>query len=74
MLQNIIQSIMRQVQGKMPQGFQVAQQIMNNGQNPEPYIKQMLGHMTDEQKQNLFKQAKGYGMPDEILSKFQNMR
>ena len=47
---------------------------MNNKQNVESYIKQMLGNMNEQQKQNLFKQAKGYGMPDEVLAKFQNMK
>lgn len=74
MLQQIIQSIMKQVQSKMPQQFQAAQQIMGNRQQLEQYTMQMVKNMNPEQKQALFKQAKGYGMPDDILIKFQNLK
>ncbi len=36
-------------------------------------LKQMIGNATPEQRQGLFSQAKKYGVPDEVLSKIQNM-
>lgn len=74
MLQYLIQSLMRQLQGKNANGFQQVQNMMNMKQNPEPYVKQMMANMSPEQKQQLFKQAQGYGVPNEILSRLQNMK
>ena len=74
MVQQLIQSFMRQLQGKNQQGFQQIQSMMSMGQNPEPYVKQILGNMNSEQKQAFLKQLNGYGCPKEILSKLQNMK
>lgn len=70
----IIQTLMRQLQSKNGKGFQELQNMMNMGQNPEPYVKQILGNMNPEQKQALFKQAQNYGVPNDVLSKIQNMK
>lgn len=37
-------------------------------------VKQMLGNTTPEQKENLFKQCKQYGVPENILTQLQNMK
>lgn len=74
MLQYLIQSLMRQLQGKNGQGYQQVQNMMNMRQNPEPYVKQMMSNMNQEQKQELFKKLNGYGCPKEIMSKLQNMK
>ena len=70
----IIQSLMSQLQAKSPQGVQVIQKLMNSNGNPEQLIAQLMGNATPEQKQGLLKQAKQYGVPDNILAKIQNMR
>lgn len=74
MLQYLIQSLMRQLQGKNANGFQQVQNMMNMKQNPEPYVRQMMANMSPEQKQDLFKKLNGYGCPTEILSRLQNMK
>lgn len=74
MMQYLVQSLMRQLQSKNNGGYQQIQNMMNMKQNPEPYIKQMLGNMNDEQKQALFKRCKQYNVPDDILSRLQNMK
>jgi len=74
MLPYVIQSLMKQLQGKNTQNYQQVQNMMAMKQNPEPYIKQMLGNMNEEQKQALFKQAQNYGVPNDVLSKIQNMK
>ncbi len=65
---------MHQLQAKSPQGFQVVQKLMNSNGNPEPLITQLMGNATPEQKQSILKQAKQYGVPDNILAKIQNLR
>lgn len=47
---------------------------MNSNGNPEPLITQLMGNATPEQKQSILKQAKQYGVPDNILAKIQNLR
>ena len=47
---------------------------MRNNGNPEALLQQIMGKATPEQKQDLFKQAKNYGVPNEVLSKIQNMK
>mgnify|MGYP007038190638 CR=1 FL=1 len=60
MVQQLIQSFMRQLQSKNSQGFQQIQNMMSMGQNPEPYVKQVLSKMNSEQKANFFKQLNSY--------------
>jgi len=47
---------------------------MRNNGNPTAMLKQMMSNATPEQKEGLFKQAKQYGCPDNILSQIQNMK
>lgn len=51
----------------------VSQAIQNNG-NPQPILEQMFNNASLEQRQALLAQAKGFGVPENILSKLQNMR
>lgn len=59
---------------KMPQNFQVVQNLMQNNGNPETIIQQMFKNSTTEQRQNILNQAKNYGVPAEILAKLQNIK
>ena len=59
---------------KLPQNFQVAQNLMQNKNNPQDLVNQIMGNITPEQKQNLLNQCKAYGMPEQLLSKLQNMK
>ena len=59
---------------KMPKNFQVAQNLMQNKSNPQGLVKQIMGNISPEQKQALLNQCKAYGMPEELLSKLQNMK
>jgi len=47
--------------------------MQNNG-NPEMMLQQVMSNATPEQKENLLKQAKNYGVPTDILSRVQNMK
>ena len=59
---------------KMPKNFQVAQNLMQNKNNPQDLVRQIMGNISPEQKQNLLNQAKNYGCPNELLSKLQNLK
>ena len=47
---------------------------MQNNSNPKEMLQQIMFKETPKQKENLFKQAKQYGCPDNILSEIQNMK
>ena len=74
MIQQLIQTYMRQLQGKNSQGFQELQSMMNMGKNPEPYVKQIVTKLNSQQKQAFFGNLQKMGCPNEILSKLQNMK
>ena len=71
---SIIQTMMNQLKVKMPKNFQVAQNLMQNKNNPQDLVNQIFGSINPEQKQNLLNQCKAYGMPEHLLSKLQNMK
>lgn len=72
-MNKMVQVLMSQLQSRNPQGFQIIQKLMNNNSNPEQLVTQLMGNATPEQKQNILKQAKQYGAPENILAKIQNM-
>lgn len=47
---------------------------MRSNGNPMAFAKQIMSNASPEQRQNLLNQAKGYGVPDNILSQLQNMK
>lgn len=71
---SIIQTLMSQMKVKLPKNFQVAQNLMQNKNNPQDLVNQIMGNISSEQKQNLLNQMKQYGCPDNILSQLQNMK
>ena len=64
---------MSQLQARSPQGVQLIQRLMSSNSNPEQLMTQLMGNASPEQKQSLLKQAKQYGVPNNILAKIQNM-
>ena len=71
---SLIQALLGQLQSKNPQGYQIVKNMMNNGGSADAYVKQMLGRLNSEQKQQILNTAKGYGCPDDYLSKLQNSK
>lgn len=65
---------MNQLQRKNPQGHQAIQSLMNSNGNPQAMLQQLMSNATPEQKEGLLKQAKQYGVPQDILSQVQNMK
>ena len=70
----VIQTLLGQLQSRNPQNYQFIANLMNNGGNPEVFLKQIMGQISPEQKQQILNTAKGYGVPDSYLSKIQNMK
>lgn len=57
---------------KNPQVFQAINQARNSGANPQDMLKQLMGQSSSQQMQNIIKQAKAMGCPDDILNQIQN--
>lgn len=74
MIEQLIQSYMKQLQGKNVKGFQEVQSMMNMGKNPEPFVKQMVTNMKPEEKQVFFTNLQKIGCPNNVLSRLQNMK
>jgi len=70
----IINMLMQRLQGKNPQGYNMVNQMMQNGTNPEAMVKQIFGNASPEQRQQVLNTAKSYGCPQDVLSKLQNMK
>ena len=70
----LVQSLLGQLRGKSTGGFKLVSDLMQNGGNPDAILKQMMGNLKPEQKQQILNQAKGYGCPDKFLSHLQNMK
>ena len=47
---------------------------MQNKGDPFKVAQQIMHNITPEQKQNILTQAKQFGAPEDVLSKFQNMK
>lgn len=65
---------MGQLQTRNPQIASQINQAMRNGTNPQALMKQMMGNMDNSQIQNAMKQAKQFGVPDNILQQMQNTK
>ena len=70
----IMQMLMSKLQKQNPQGFNLVNQAMQSNSNPQAMLQQMMSNATPQQKESLIKQAKSYGVPDNILSQIQNMK
>ena len=70
----LVQSLLGQLRGKNNGIFKIASELMQNGSNPDAILKQMMGNLKPEQKQQILNQAKGYGCPESYLSHLQNMK
>ena len=70
----ITQMLMNRLKAQNPRGYQMISQAMQNNGDPQPMLKQMFSNASPEQRQNILTQAKGFGVPENILSQLQNMR
>lgn len=59
---------------KNPQNYKVVNEAMQNKGDPTSMLQQLMKNATPEQKESLFKQCRSYGVPNDVLSKIQNMK
>lgn len=73
-MNNLQQNLLNNIKQNNPQGFQFVNQLKQNGGNIDVVVKQMLGQINPEQKQQALNTLKKYGAPDNWLSQLQNMK
>lgn len=56
----IINMLLNQLQTKNPQGFQMINNAMRNGNNPQDILQQMLGNGNNTNIQQVLQQAKQF--------------
>lgn len=67
-----VQMLLQRMSKINPQGYEVVNNMMKNGENPMTALQKMLGGKSSEQLNQFFGQAKNMGFPDELLSQVQN--
>lgn len=70
----VINMLMQRLQKTNPNGYNLINQAMQNGGDPNALLKQVIGNVNPEQRQQILNTARSYGAPDNILSKLQNMK
>ncbi len=66
---NPMQILLNQLKARNPQMFQFIEKAQKNQSNPEEIFKQVTKDYKPEQLDNLFKTAKQFGVPDEVINK-----
>ena len=70
----IMNMMMQRLQKVNPNGYNMINQAMQSGGDPNALLKQVMGGASPEQRQQVLNTAKSYGCPQDILSKIQNMK
>jgi len=73
-INTLSQSLLRELQSKNPQGYQFALTVRQNGGDINSIVKQMLGKISVEQKQQALTTCNNYGAPNDFLSQLQNLK
>ena len=68
--QMAIQSMMMQLYQTNPQMYNLAQQAYQRNVNPKDLFAQITYGYTPEQKEELFRQAMQYGIPENVINQF----
>lgn len=70
----VINMLMQRLQKTNPNGYNMVNQMMQSGGDPNALLKQVMNGATPEQRQQVLNTAKSYGAPESVLSKIQNMK
>lgn len=59
----VMNMLMQRLQKTNPQGYNMINQMRQNGGNPNDLLKQVMGKASPEQRQQLLNTAKSYRLP-----------
>ena len=66
------QMLLQRLKSSNPQGYQMVNNMIQNGGNPMALLQQILGNKSSDQLNAFFGQAKSMGFGDDILRQVQN--
>ena len=73
-VQPIIAMLMNQLQTRNPKMASEIKQAMESGVNPQDFMKQVMGNVSNSDMQQMLQQASNLGVPNYVLQQFQNMK
>lgn len=73
-VQPIIAMLMNQLQTRNPKMASEIKQAMESGVNPQDFMKQVMGNVSNSDMQQMLQQASTLDVPNDVLQQFQNMK
>ena len=73
-VQPIIAMLMNQLQTRNPKMASEIKQAMESGVNPQDFMKQVMGNVSNSDMQQMLQQASNLSVPNDVLQQFQNMK
>ena len=73
-VQPIIAMLMNQLQTRNPKMASEIKQAMESGVNPQDFMKQVMGNVSNNDMQQMLQQASTLDVPNDVLQQFQNMK
>lgn len=73
-VQPIIAMLMNQLQIRNPKMASEIKQAMESGVNPQDFMKQVMGDVSNSDMQQMLQQASTLDVPNDVLQQFQNMK
>ena len=73
-VQPIIAMLMNQLQTRNPKMASEIKQAMESGVNPQDFMKQVMGNVSNNDMQQMLQQASNLSVPNDVLQQFQNMK
>lgn len=70
----LVQTMMSQLKSRNPEMYRSISQAMENGVDPQQFMKQISQNATPEQMQEVLVKSKQLGVPENILSQIQNIK
>lgn len=70
----LVQTMMSQLKSRNPEMHRSISQAMENGVDPQQFMKQISQNATPEQMQEVLVKSKQLGVPENILSQIQNIK
>lgn len=68
----IMNLLMTQLKNQNPQAYQMINNAMNSGANPQQIMSQLMGNATPQQMEQVLQMGKQFNVPDNVLNQIQN--
>lgn len=73
-VQQVLNMLLKQFQNNNPQVVNEVNQVISSNKNPKDIVLQTISGFSPQQKQTILNQARGLGIPTNIIEQLQNMK